>query len=222
VTATGGPTRPAALLLDLDGTLVDTEPLHREAYRAFFAARGWDEPDLTLFTGRRAADVFATEPGPWTGHDFEALAAEVTALVADDAAPEPVPGAAALIATAGRVGVPVAVVTSAGPAWVRRAEGPLTELAHAEIVVTAEDVVDGKPDPAGYLLACELLGVAARDSMAVEDSPAGVRAAVDAGVGQVVGVTTTHDAGVLAGAGATRVVPNLVGLARSMEGPGGA
>ena len=64
---------PAALLLDLDGTLVDSEPLHRAAYRAFFEARGWDAPDLSLFTGRRAEDVFATEPGPWTGHDYDAL-----------------------------------------------------------------------------------------------------------------------------------------------------
>ena len=38
--------RPAALLLDLDGTLVDSEPIHRAAYRAFFRERGWPEPDL--------------------------------------------------------------------------------------------------------------------------------------------------------------------------------
>ena len=209
-------TRPAALLLDLDGTLVDTEPLHREAYRAFFAARGWDEPDLTLFTGRRAADVFATEPGPWTGHDLDALAAEVVALVDEDAAPEPVPGAAALFAAAGRIGVPVAVVTSAGPSWVRRAEGPLTEIGHAETVVTAEDVVDGKPHPAGYRLACQRLGVDATDALAVEDSPAGIVAALAAGVGHVVGVTTTHGADELSAAGASAVVPDLVGLAASL------
>jgi sugar-phosphatase len=210
--------RPAALLLDLDGTLVDTEPLHREAYRAFFAARGWDEPDLTLFTGRRAADVFATEPGPWTGHDVHALAAEVTALLDADRSPDPVPGAAALIAAAARTGVPVAVVTSAGPSWVRRAEVPLRELGSAETVVTAEDVVDGKPDPAGYRLACRRLGVDPVDAWAVEDSPAGILAALAAGVGRVVGVSTTHDAGELSGAGATAVVPDLVGLAASLGG----
>ena len=56
---------PVALVVfDLDGTLVDSEPVHRAAYQAFFDARGWEAPDLALFTGRRAEDVFAAEPGP--------------------------------------------------------------------------------------------------------------------------------------------------------------
>ena len=203
---------PAALLLDLDGTLVDSEPVHRAAYRAFFEARGWDPPDLTLFTGRRAEDVFAAEPGPWTGHDFDALAAEVTALV--DGSPEPVPGATALIGAAHRLGVPVAVVTSAGPAWTQQAiDGPLDSRERIDLIVTADDVVDGKPDPTGYRLACERLCVDPATALAVEDSPAGVQAAVAAGVGEVVGISTTHDASELTDAGADRVVPDLVSLA---------
>jgi sugar-phosphatase len=208
--------RPAALLLDLDGTLVDTEPIHRAAYRAFFESRGWEVPDLALFTGRRAEDVFAVEPGPWTGHDVDALAAEVTALVDPAAEPEPLPGAAALIATAGEHGIAVAVVTSARHGWVRRAQGPLSGLRDAATVVTADDVTDGKPDPTGYRLACERLGVAPAATWAVEDSPAGVLAAVTAGVGHVVGVTTTHAADVLVGAGAGAVVPDLIGLAERL------
>ena len=72
---------PTALLLDLDGTLIDSEPIHRAAYRAFFAERGWEVPDLTMFTGRRAEDVFVVEPGPWTGQDPAALSAEIMACV---------------------------------------------------------------------------------------------------------------------------------------------
>lgn len=204
---------PAALLLDLDGTLVDSEPIHRASYRAFFEARGWEAPDLSLFTGRRAEDVFATEPGPWAGGDALALAAEVTSLIDPEAVPDPVPGAVALLAAATRLSLPVAVVTSAGPDWVRRsATGPLTALAHVELVVTAEDVVDGKPDPTGYELACQRLGVAAGDAVAVEDSPAGVRAAVAAGVGHVVAVTTTHDVAELTSSGAGTVVADLLAV----------
>jgi sugar-phosphatase len=209
---------PRALLLDLDGTLVDSEPVHRAAYRAFFEARGWDLPDLSLFTGRRAEDVFDTEPGPWQGEDLEALAAEVTGLIDPDAVPDPVPGAAALLAAAARHGIPVAVVTSAGPDWVRRsASGPLASLDEIELVVTADDVVDGKPDPTGYRLACERLGIDPAATMAVEDSPAGVAAAVAAGVGEVVAVTTTHDAAELTSAGATRVVPDLHELVEALD-----
>ena len=206
--------RPAALLLDLDGTLVDSEPIHRAAYRAFFRERGWAEPDLSLFTGRRAEDVFSAEPGPWTGLDLDALAAEVTAhAAAGDLAPDAVPGATALIEAAVAHGVPVAVVTSAGPAWVDLAiGGSLEALGHLSEVVTAEDVADGKPHPAGYRLACERLGVEPATTWAVEDSPAGVRAALDAGVGTVVGVSTTHAADELVEAGAHEVLPDLTGL----------
>jgi sugar-phosphatase len=201
---------PAALLLDLDGTLIDSEPLNRAAYRAFFQARGWPEPDLSLFTGRRAADVLATEPGPWVGEDLATLAAEVSAYIDPDAVPDPLPGAAALLATAARHHIPVAIVTSAGPDWVRRsAIGELAALNEVDLVVTADDVTDGKPDPTGFELACRRLGVAARDAMAVEDSPAGVRAAAAAGVGNVIAVTTTHDAAELTAAGADAVVTDL-------------
>ncbi len=211
--------RPAALLLDLDGTLVDSEPLHRESYRAFFEARGWDAPDLALFTGRRAEDVFAANPGPWTGHDYDALAAEVTALVADSGPPLPLPGATDLIAAAHRLGVPVAVVTSAGPAWTTRAiEGPLGATERIDLVVTSADVVDGKPDPTGYRLACERLGVDPASALAAEDSPAGVRAAVAAGVGEVIGVSTTHPEAELSEAGAAQVLPDLTSLASRLEG----
>ncbi len=208
---------PAALLLDLDGTLVDSEPVHRAAYRAFFEARGWDAPDLALFTGRRAEDVFAADPGPWTGLDPDALAAEVTALVDESGAPDPVPGATALIEAAHRHGVPVAVVTSAGPAWTTRAiDGPLEATGRIDLLVTSDDVVDGKPDPTGYRLACERLGVDPADALAVEDSPAGVRAALAAGVGEVLGIATTHSAAELTDAGAHRVVSDLVDLAERL------
>ncbi len=197
--------RPAALLLDLDGTLVDSEPLQRIGYQRFFEARGWETPDLRLFTGRRGADVFASEPGPWDGHDAVALAAEVTGLVPRDLTPAEVPGATALVRTAAGFGIPVAIVTSAGPAWVTQAVGGLGVLHLVDVVVTAGDVVEGKPHPAGYLSACTQLGVDPAATWAAEDSTAGVAAAAAAGVGLVVGVTTsvTDEALVTAGAHTT-------------------
>ncbi|KRF34822.1 HAD family hydrolase [Nocardioides sp. Soil805] len=202
--------RPTALLLDLDGTLVDSEPLQREGYRRFFASRGWVEPDLSVFTGRRAEDVLPTLDGPWRDDDHAAIAREVTALVPRDVAPSPILGADALVRAAVAVGVRVAVVTSAGPAWVQQALGDGMRLLDlVEVVVTAEDVVDGKPDPAGYLLACERLGLHPGTTLAAEDSTAGVRAAVSAGVGHVVGVTTSHAAAELRDAGAHAAYADL-------------
>lgn len=202
--------RPTALLLDLDGTLVDSEPLQREGYRRFFTARGWEVPDLALFTGRRAEDVLPTVDGPWRDDDHAAIAREVTALVPTDVAPEAVLGAAELVRAAADSGVRVAVVTSAGPAWVQQALGDgLGLLGLVDLVVTAGDVVDGKPHPAGYLLACERLGLHPGTTLAAEDSIAGVRAAVAAGVGHVVGVTTSRPAGELRDAGAHAAYADL-------------
>lgn len=212
--------RPEALLLDLDGTLVDSEPIHRAGYVAFLAHRGWEVPDLSLFTGRRAEDVFATEPGPWTGLDPTALAREVLPFVPDDA-PDEVPGARELVRAAVAAGIRLAIVTSAGLAWVERSVGgALGILDHVEVVVTSRDVVDGKPDPAGYRLACERLGVGPDHAVAVEDSPAGVRAALGAGVATAYGVSTTHTEDELYAAGAADVFPDLRRLAQTVRPPG--
>jgi sugar-phosphatase len=200
----------SALLLDLDGTLVDSEPLHREGYRVYFAAKGWEVPDLSIFTGRRALDVFATEPGPWSGLDPESVVAEVLRHVPDEAAVA-VPGARELIEAARAAGVPVAIVTSAGRPWVERS---LTDslslgLDSVDVVVTGRDVVDGKPDPAGFALACERLAADPAGALAAEDSPAGVRAALGAGVRRVHGLRTTHATDDLLAAGAVEVHDDL-------------
>jgi len=201
---------PAALLLDLDGTLVDSEPIHRATYTAYFGHRGWELPDLSLFTGRRAEDVFATEPGPWAGLDPDELAAEVPAFLPSGALPEPVPGARELVLAADRLGVPVALVTSAGAAWVSLTLGRVLGVDDRfAVVVTADQVALGKPHPDGYRLAASRLAVAVGECLVVEDSPAGVRAARDAGIAQVHAVSTTHPVATLISAGAVDVHPDL-------------
>ena len=210
----------AALLLDLDGTLVDSEPLHRERYRAWFAQRGWpfDDAVAAQFTGRRADDVFRTLDGPWRGEDPEALLAQIIALEPLRRLPEPVTGAAEVIAWARAQGIPLALVTSAGTRWAGRALGALGGIGAFDTTVTRDDIVTGKPDPACYALACERLGVAAGAAVACEDAPDGVRSAAGAGVGVVVGVTTSFTAQQLAQAGATRTLPDLTTLPALLGG----
>ncbi len=203
----------SALLLDLDGTLVNSEPLHREGYRSFFAAKGWDVPDLGIFSGRRALDGFATEGGPWSGLDPQVVLDEVLTHVPDED-PEPVRGARELILAARSSGTPTAIVTSAGPPWVERSLSALgLGLDSIDLVVTALDVVAGKPDPEGFALAWERLSADPANAVAAEDSPAGIRAARAAGVRHVVGIATTHDSAALLAAGATEVHDDL----RSLE-----
>lgn len=177
-----------ALLLDLDGTLVDSEGFHRQVFRNWFAARGWpvSEDVLDGFTGRRADDVLGSSPGPWAGEDVTVMLAELLAGMAALPRPELASGAADLVAGAG---IPLGLVTSANTAWARTCLGDLLDA--FTVVVTRDDVTDGKPHPEPYRLACERLGVAASDCVAVEDAPAGVASAVAAGIGTVVAVAGT-------------------------------
>lgn len=185
----------AALLLDLDGTLVDSEGFHRQVFRNWFAARGWPLTDdvLSGFTGRRADDVLDAEPGPWAGEDVETMLAQLLAGMAALPRPELAAGAAELV-TATRV--PLGLVTSANAAWARTCLGDL--LDRFAVVVTRDEVTNGKPHPEPYESACRILGVRPDRCVAVEDAPAGVASAKAAGVGLVVGVTGTFAAADLA------------------------
>ena len=119
---------------------------------------------------------------------------------------EPMPGAVRLVRSIAAAGVPLGLVTSAGR---RYAEESLVDLGVRElftVVVTAEDVTAGKPDPEGYRAACRALGVAPAACVVFEDAPAGVAAAKAAGA-YCVAVATSHDAAELSAA--DRVVPGL-------------
>lgn len=206
--------RPAGLLLDLDGTLVLSEPVHRRTWRHFFDLWGAEVDDRQYeqsFMGRRASDVLAAVPGPWSGRDLGAIQAEMMAHAQTlGHAVETVPGAAELIRRVTDARLPVAVVTSAGPAWAEEVLGPVLGVRdRVRVLVTAEDVTTGKPSPEGYRRGCEGLGLDPGDCAGVEDSASGVRALLDAGVGRVVAVTTTSSADDLLAAGAHRTVADL-------------
>jgi sugar-phosphatase len=211
---TGSSGRPAGFLLDLDGTLVHSEPVHRRTLRYFFDVWGAEVDDQQYeqaFMGRRASDVLAAVPGPWTGRDLGAIQAEMMAHAQTlGHAVDTVPGAAELIRRVTDAGVPVAVVTSAGPSWAEEVLGPVLDVRdRVTVLVTAEDVTTGKPSPEGYRHGCERLGLDPADCAGVEDSASGVRALLAAGVGTVVGITTTSSAADLLGAGAHRTVADL-------------
>ena len=204
----------SALLLDLDGTLVDSEPLHREGFAAWYRSRGWEYTDdvSALFIGRRADDVFATVDGPWRGLDPQMLFAEAVAAVPGDRLPEPVAGALEVLDAVAASGVPLALVTSANLAWVEKVLEPLGGAGRFDVVVTRDDVTDGKPHPEGYAAACRLLDADPALAIACEDAPNGVRAALGAGVGTVVGITTSFSGPELEEVGAHRTAPDLTGL----------
>jgi sugar-phosphatase len=184
-----------AILSDLDGVLVDSARVIERAWRTWAAHRRLDPDEVARAgSGVRTIDVvrrFAPEL------DAEAEAARLEAWETQNAdGVAALPGALELVRA-----VPperFAIVTS-GTRPLALARLRASGLPQPAVLVTADDVAAGKPDPAGYLLAARRLLVRPQDCVVLEDAPAGVAAGLAAEM-TVIGVTTTHDAGELSAA----------------------
>jgi HAD superfamily hydrolase (TIGR01509 family) len=201
---------PAAVVFDLDGTLIDTEPRSRVMWTWLLEEHGVEpEPGLVAsFAGRRGREVLAELIHLFPGRTADELFEQALSYRHRPDAPgvRHVPGAVELVRALRGADVPLGVATSARRDY---AEGLLAELGIRDCfgaVVTADDVTVGKPDPEGFLAACAGLGAAPERSVGFEDAPAGVEAVKAAGM-TCVGVTTTLPAEALARA--DRVVADL-------------
>jgi mannitol-1-/sugar-/sorbitol-6-phosphatase len=171
------------LLFDNDGVLVDSEASVVASWSRWAVDHDLDPAEvMAAVPGRRAADTVALFVPP---ADVEASVAKITRYELEDVAgTTAVPGVADLVPQL--TGVPWAVVTSGvwelATARLRAAGVPLPE-----ILVTAEDVTAGKPDPEGYASGVHRLGLAPADVLVLEDSVSGIAAGQAAGC-RVVGV----------------------------------
>jgi len=173
--------RVQAVLLDMDGTLVDSDAAVDRAWRTWAVEYGVDLGDgPPIAHGMPAlSNVLRLRPD-LTPEQAAAAAGRQLELQYDDVADvTAAPGAAELLGELDRLGLSWAIVTSADPTLAR------VRLAAARIrpalLVTADDVRAGKPDPEGYLLAVRKLGADPRRCLVVEDAEAGVRAGRAAG-----------------------------------------
>ncbi len=174
---------PAAVLWDMDGTLVDTEPYWIAAEHELVAAHGgtWSHEQALQLVGNSllASARILQEAGVRLEPD------EIVDYLLDrvvDAVRRHVPwrpGARELLAAIAEAGVPCALVTMS----YRRFAAEV--VAHTDgalrVVVTGDDVVNGKPHPESYLTAAQKLGVRVEDCVAIEDSPTGITSALASG-----------------------------------------
>jgi HAD superfamily hydrolase (TIGR01509 family) len=183
--------RPAACLFDLDGLLLDTEPLHARAWRD--AARNFgtqlDPARLLALRGRRRHDC-ADQVLAWIRSDGhrcdgrEALLAVRQPIAERLLAQAPaMAGAERLVRSCYGLGVPMALATSSSRAAVelKAAPHPWLELIATRVHGDDAELGAGKPAPDVFLLAAARLGVDAASCWAFEDSPAGAMAAAAAG-----------------------------------------
>lgn len=181
---------PAAVLWDLDGTLVDTEPSWMAAEHALAAEHGatWTHEDALSVVGKDLRDsgrIIIERMQLSLGVDevVQQLMASVVAALEQGVSVRP--GVAELLAELGAAEVPCAVVTMSYEVIARSVVRALGEDRFAA-VVTGDAVTHGKPHPEPYLTAARRLGVAPRDCIAIEDSPTGAASADAAGCRVVV------------------------------------
>jgi beta-phosphoglucomutase len=219
--------RPS-LLFDLDGTLLDTDHLHLEAWNEALGAIGIPPLDAATYRaevmGRPNAQI---TPGLLPGADDAARGALADAKEARfrarlDATLAPLPGLARLLDAAEAAGIAKAVVTNAPRANALAMLRGLGWETRFEVLVIGDELPRPKPDPLPYITAMQLLGVPASHAVAFEDSPSGLQAAAGSGA-FAVGIATTLDAATLEAAGARLVVrdftdPALGALLRARVG----
>lgn len=208
---------PEAIVFDFDGIIVNSEPVHYDAYQAVLKPKGlgftWHDYE-ELYMGFDDRDAFR-EVLKRAGRNF--TEAEIADLVAKKAAifpslsvnAAPFPGVVELIRAASRE-VKVGLCSGALRSDIDPVTARLGITACFQTIVTADNVAASKPDPSCYKLALQNLGIKnpAR-CIAIEDTPAGIAAARGAGM-NVLAVANSHPSAHLTEA--TRIVDTLLGL----------
>lgn len=200
---------PAAVIFDVDGTLVESE---REGHRVAFnqAFEDFDMPDrwdedlygrlLEVSGGENRLRHYLLESG-YEQEEAEELADKLHTrknehfihLAEEGEIPER-PGAGRLIEEVADAGVPTAVATTGSRAWVEPLLDKLFGLDRFKVIITGDDVEERKPDPECFHQALELLEVSAPETVAIEDSRNGLDAALAADIPCLVVVSDyNHD-----------------------------
>lgn len=197
-----------AVIFDFDGIIVDSEPLHFQAFQRLLQPLGagysWEEyvdcymgfDDREAFTEAcRASGVNLDEE--MLGSLISAKAAVFQEVIASGVSPYP--GVVDLIRTLAGT-VPLALCSGALRSDIEPVLGQLSLTTAFDCMVTAEEVPVSKPDPASYILALKRLqesfpekGISPSDVVAIEDTPAGISSALGAGL-HVLAVTNSYPA----------------------------
>lgn len=177
----------AAVIFDMDGVLLDSEPLHYEAVRQILEEQGVEFPleDYFRYLGTTLTstwdDLCSRYPIAMPFEQFEARY-NADVLAQYEAGAPLIPGAMELVQQLSAAEVPIAVASSSHRQWVEAALSGAGLREYFDQTTAGDEVSEGKPSPEIYLKAAAKLGFAPEDCIAVEDAPAGVESAAAAGM----------------------------------------
>jgi HAD superfamily hydrolase (TIGR01509 family) len=185
-----------ALLFDLDGTLADTNPLHRLTWAEVLGPRGYNVTwgfYRDNISGRLTPEIVADLLPDLSDEETSEIAGAKEAAFRERAGElEPLAGLRDFVVEGQKRGMRISLVTNAPK------ENVLTVLHALELdgvfepLILAEDLDAGKPDPAPYRAALETLEVSADEALAFEDSPSGIASSLAAEI-PTVAVASTHE-----------------------------
>ena len=201
----------AAILFDLDGVLVDSTGSVSRLWRLWATEHQLDpEKVLSIAHGVRTIEVVRAA-APWLDAVKEVKKIEEREASDQDGV-STMAGASALVRS-----IPAdrwAIVTS-GTRMLASARLRSGNISPPAVLVSADEVINGKPDPEPYLMGARLLRHHPEDCLVVEDAPAGIQAAKAAGM-KVIGITTTYPRAQLGAADA--VIDSLSAVAIRISG----
>ncbi len=204
-----------AIIFDMDGVIIDSHPVHREAWQKFLRTLGRHVPETDLdciLEGWRREDILRHFLGDLSEAQIVEYGNRKDEFFQRVGVPiKPVSGLCEFLDHLQRLGIRKAVATSASDKRTRFTLDQLQLTRHFAAIVTAKDVLRGKPDPAIYHLAAQQVGVCPEHVAVIEDSVSGVRAAKSAGM-KCLGIASNSRCEVLRQAGADNVIPDFVGL----------
>lgn len=188
---------PEAVLLDLDGTLLDSEPLWLMAEQRLMDSYGlpWTQEDQQaclggplgrvghyMYSRVNSADGYISPDAPSSP---KVIVTELLEIVLGLFKTVPIswrPGARDLVTNAHELGVPTCIVTAS---WRVLLDVVIEEMSQQvgnfSASIAGDEVAHSKPDPTPYITAAQLLGIEIKQALAIEDSPTGVASAVSAG-----------------------------------------
>ena len=185
-----------AVIFDLDGVLIDSADAHLESWRRLAGELGTTvtEEQFKRTFGRQNRDIVPTLFGPSLSpqrvEEIGGTKERYYRELIHDNVPA-IPGAGDLVRACFEAGLRCAVGSSGHPKNIALALRSLSIESFISAVVTGHDVTIGKPDPQVFLMAAERLGVSPAACAVIEDAPAGIDAALAAGM-TAIAVTTEH------------------------------
>lgn len=177
-----------AVIFDVDGTLLDTERIYMQAWKAAAAELGYVMTDEVLrktraVNARDAARIFEEEIGNGFSYaETRPIRVRIAEEIIEEKSPILMPGVLEALDYLEQKGIRLSVASSTNTKTTKEHLASSGIAEHFEVIVGGDMIVKGKPNPDIFLKAAELLGVAPEECVVVEDSPAGIQAGVAAGM----------------------------------------